>query len=120
VKIFVLLFASFVLGGIACACNGVQTQTYQAPDLGDSGCSPQPTIQCEVVAASSTSCTGDPNATGEGALLPFDASFPAGCQAYFRSADCSSRGNCTCDGQDEAGAAASWNCHDNTSPDAGP
>ncbi len=94
-------------------CHGVESKTYYQADSGNVGCSSGPEIPCDVVAASPSSCTGaGQDATGNAALLPTDASFPPGCQAYLRAADCSSRGYCTCDAQDDAGGAAFWNCHD--------
>ncbi len=105
---------------IAAGCNGVQTNnTYYQPDASNSGCSSQPEIQCDAVPASTQSCTGNPSARGNEALLPLDASFPANCQAYLRGSDCSSEGYCTCDGADDSGAPAAWNCHDGIEADGG-
>jgi hypothetical protein len=92
-------------------CDKAQTTTVVVVDSGDPGCSEAPNIACEAVEPSSTTCTGG-GVTGNGAALPTDASFPPGCQAYFRGADCSSRGFCTCDPEDDAGVPAHWNCHD--------
>ena len=97
---------------LAIACNGVETRPYFAADAGSTFCSLQPSLTCDAVDAGSASCSWQAGLGGNGASLPMDASFPAGCQAYFRSADCSSRGFCTCDGEDEAGTPAHWNCHD--------
>jgi hypothetical protein len=93
-------------------CNRVQLQLYIAQDSGDPGCSEVPRIPCDAVPASNQSCSGTNTVTGNGAALPTDASFPPGCQAYFRGEDCSSRGYCTCDVEDDAGNPAHWNCHD--------
>src|SRR5450432_379369 len=95
-----------------------QTKSPIATDAGDKGgCSEQPSIACSAVAPGPASCSGQTSITGNGAALPTDASFPTGCQAYFRGQDCSSRGFCTCDVADDAGNPAHWNCHD--APDGG-
>jgi hypothetical protein len=98
-----------LLASILFACN--HENTTDAP-TGDSGaaCSQAPNIECPVVAPSPTTCTGGENENG--VSLPLDASFSPGCQAYFRGADCSSQGFCTCDPEDDAGNPAHWNCHD--------
>jgi len=99
-----LPFALLLLG-----CNGVQQTTYEAPDSG-AGCSVLPTIPCDAVEQTSATCTGQGGPAGNSAALPVDASFPPGCQAYFRGIDCSSRGFCTCDAEDDAGTPAHWSC----------
>ena len=105
--------AGLLLEGLSMlGCNRSQLHEYPDVDSGDPGCSALPSIPCEAVEASAQSCSGDQTLTGNGGDLPTDASFPTGCQAYFRGKDCSSRGFCTCDAQDEAGTPAHWNCHD--------
>ena len=99
-------------GLIAVGCNGVQLNKAVADGDGGSTCSVLPSLTCQSVEMGPASCTGQTGAAGNAALLPADAGFPPGCQAYFRSVDCSSRGYCTCDGPDDAGNAAQWNCHD--------
>ncbi|MEO8876962.1 MAG: hypothetical protein ABI461_15320 [Polyangiaceae bacterium] len=106
------IVAAFFFGLVMCACNRVETKTAVVQDSGGPPCSVLPTFDCDPVAESSSSCTWEGGVTASGATLPTDASFPPTCQAYFRGADCSSRGFCTCDPVDDAGAAAFWNCHD--------
>jgi hypothetical protein len=101
-----------LVGLLLVGCNRVQLKPFDAQDSGDPGCSEVPTIPCEPIEASTTSCSGSSGVTGNGAALPQDASFAPGCQAYFRGEDCSSRGFCTCDAEDDAGHVAHWNCHD--------
>jgi len=112
-KIARVALAGLLLPGlILLGCKGVQLRPFPEQDSGDPGCSEVPKIPCDAVEPSSASCSGDQTVTGNGASLPTDASFPAGCQAYFRGKDCSSRGFCTCDVEDDAGHPAHWNCHD--------
>jgi hypothetical protein len=103
-----MIFAALM---IACI-NQERLQNYIPQDSGDPGCSEVPTISCAAVPPSDQACSGKTGVTGNGASLPQDASFAAGCQAYFRGEDCSSRGYCTCDAEDDAGNVAHWNCHD--------
>lgn len=101
---------AFLLASIFLACDHENTTIADVGDSGDPACSQAPSIECPTVAPSSSSCTGGEN--DNGVSLPLDASFSPGCQAYFRGADCSSQGFCTCDPQDDAGNPAHWNCHD--------
>lgn len=108
------VLAALASGALAvAACNAVDTHP-NGPAVLDGGgsCSTAPTLTCDAVAAGHDTCTANGQGAGNIAALPTDASFPVGCQAYFRGADCSSRGYCTCDGPDDAGAAAVWNCHE--------
>ncbi|MEO8800498.1 MAG: hypothetical protein ABI551_21575 [Polyangiaceae bacterium] len=100
-----------VVAALACGCNTAQQKTYYQADSG-TGCATTPEIDCDAVAASTSSCTASANASGNEALLPTSTAYPAECQAYFRSSDCSSLGFCTCDPPDDAGNAAAWNCHE--------
>ncbi|MEO9234983.1 MAG: hypothetical protein ABI421_16695 [Polyangiaceae bacterium] len=102
--------SAFLLSLIFLGCSHETTTVVAIQDSGDPGCNEAPSISCSTVTPSDTSCTG--GTTGSGASLPLDASFAPGCQAYFRGADCSSRGFCTCDPIDDAGTPAHWNCHD--------
>jgi hypothetical protein len=104
-----LLLSAAIL--IACI-NPVKLRLYDAQDSGDPGCTEVPRIDCDAAPPSNATCSGQTGVTGNGASLPQDASFSAGCQAYFRGEDCSSRGYCTCDVEDDAGHPAHWNCHD--------
>ncbi|MEO8877432.1 MAG: hypothetical protein ABI461_17690 [Polyangiaceae bacterium] len=102
-----------ISGAVSVGCNRVQLKEFVGLDGGsDPGCSVVPHIPCDAVEPSPDSCSGGKTDTGNGAALPTDASFPVGCQAYFRGKDCSSRGFCTCDAPDDAGTPAVWNCHD--------
>jgi hypothetical protein len=102
-----------VFSPVLVACiNQEKLRDYVALDSGDPGCSEVPTIPCDAVEPSNLTCSGKTGVTGNGAALPQDASFAPGCQAYFRGKDCSSRGYCTCDAEDDAGNVAHWNCHD--------
>ena len=108
---FVLL-TTLITASILVACNRVDLKYAIVPASGDPGCSEVPSIPCDAVEKGPTSCTGDGVINGSNAAsLPTDASFPPGCQAYFRQKDCSNRGYCTCD-FDDSGAPAFWNCHD--------
>ncbi len=108
-----LITASMLIAALALiACNRVDLKYALVTDAGDPGCSEIPTIPCDAVDKSATTCTGDGTINGSNAAsLPTDASFAPGCQAYFRARDCSSRGYCTCD-FDDSGVPAYWNCHD--------
>ena len=94
------------------SCNRVDLKYAPVEDAGDPGCSEVPRMTCAPSAPSRDTCTGAQGLAGSNeALLPADASFGGGCQAYFRGKDCSDHGYCTCD-IDDAGAQAVWNCHD--------
>lgn len=94
-------------------CNRVDLKYAEIIDAGDVSCSEVPRITCDAIPKAEDSCTGTGIINGSiEASLPTDASFPGGCQVYFRGKDCSSRGYCTCDFIPDSGVQAVWNCHD--------
>ena len=95
------------------SCNRVDLKYAPVDDAGDPGCSDVPRMTCEAsLGPSKDTCTGGQGLAGSNEwLLPTDASFGGGCQAYFRGKDCSDHGYCTCD-VDDGGGQALWNCHD--------
>lgn len=105
-----LALATVTAGLAVAACSSDVTPAPDAPD--PRYCDPtKPVIPCEAGAPGALgACTGDPKATNDVRLMPTNASYPAGCRAYFPAQDCSSKGSCYCREDDGDAGTARWVC----------